>query len=259
MMDISLWQYAAIFILIGFSGLIDSIAGGGGLISIPTYMAIGLPSEFILGTNKCVSSSGTTLAVYRYISNKAILWQTMVFSIIAALIGSAIGANLSRYLSKDTMFIILLFVIPIIFFLQIRQGTVNTAKEELTLGISAFRAAAIGLIVGGYDGLFGPGTGTFLLLAFMAFLNMTTREASANARIVNYASNLSAFVYFLIQGRIFWPIAAVAIAGSICGNWIGSGLVLKNADKVVVPVFRFVLLLLMMKCGYDLYASGLSF
>ncbi len=256
-MDIALWQYAAIFLLIGFAGLIDSIAGGGGLVSVPTYMAVGMPPEFILGTNKCVSSSGTTLAVYRYVSNKAILWHTMVFSIVAALIGSAIGANLSRHLSKDIMFVILLVVIPVIFLLQVRQGRLETAKKTLAPGIAACRAAAIGLVVGGYDGLFGPGTGTFLLLAFMAFLNMTTREASANARIVNYASNLSAFFFFLFQGRIFWPIAAVAIAGSICGNWIGSGLVLKNADKVVVPVFRFVLLLLLVKCGYDLYASGL--
>lgn len=89
----------------------------------------------------------------------------------------------------------------------------------------------------------------------MVFLHMGTREASANARIVNYASNISAFIYFLIQGRIFWPIALVAIAGSICGNWIGSGLVISNADRVVVPVFRFVLLLLLLKCAYDLFLA----
>ncbi len=87
----------------------------------------------------------------------------------------------------------------------------------------------------------------------MAFLNFSAQQASANARIINYSSNISALIYFLVQGgRIFWPIAFVAIAGSICGNWIGSGMVLKNADKIVMPVFRFVLILLLLKCGYDL-------
>ncbi|PIE72751.1 MAG: hypothetical protein CSA20_06120 [Deltaproteobacteria bacterium] len=251
-MDIALWQYVFIFILIGFSGFIDSIAGGGGLISIPAYLAVGLPAEFILGTNKCVSSSGTTLAVFRYIVGKTILWRIVGYSIIAALIGSAIGASLSHYLSKEIMFSLLLVVIPTIFFLQYRQGKKTQVNQNIPRG-AVIRATMIGLFLGGYDGLFGPGTGTFILLAFMAFLNFSAREASANARIVNYASNISACIYFLVQGRIFWPIAFVAIAGSLCGNWLGSGLVLKSADKIVMPVFRLVLILLMLKCGYDLF------
>lgn len=251
-MDISLWQYIAVFFLIGFSGFIDSIAGGGGLVSIPTYLAVGLPAEFILGTNKCVSSSGATLAVFRYIINKTILWKTIIFAIVAALIGSAIGASLSRYLSKELMFALLLIVIPFIFYLQYRQGKKQTKTDEPIPANAALRATLIGLLLGGYDGLFGPGTGTFILLAFMAFLNFSAQQASANARIINYSSNISALIYFLVQGRIFWPIAFVAIAGSICGNWIGSGMVLKNADRIVMPVFRFVLTLLLLKCGYDL-------
>ena len=252
-MEIELWQYVVVFLLIGFAGFIDSIAGGGGLIAVPTYLALGLPAELILGTNKCVSSSGTTFAVFRYIKNRTILWRTVSYAIIAALIGSAIGASLSSYLSRNFIFILLLIVIPVLFYLQSRHMLSQTTKPELTNKQIACRSSMAGFFIGGYDGIFGPGTGTFLLLAFMVFLHMSTREASANARIVNYASNISAFIYFLIQGRIFWPVAIIAIAGSICGNWMGSGLVINNADKVVVPVFRFVLVLLMLKCGYDLF------
>ena len=252
-MEIELWQYATVFLLIGFSGFIDSIAGGGGLISVPTYLALGMPAELILGTNKCVSSTGTTFAVFRYIRNRTILWKTVVYAIVAALVGSAIGASLSTYLSRSIIFILLLAIIPILFILQAKYMRSQVAKPELTQQQIIFRATLSGLLLGGYDGIFGPGTGTFLLLAFMIFLQMNTREASANARIVNYASNVSAFIYFLIQGQIFWPVALVAIAGSICGNWLGSGLVINNAEKVVVPVFRFVLTLLMLKCGYDLF------
>lgn len=252
-MEFELWQYIVVFLLIGFAGFIDSIAGGGGLIAVPTYLALGLPAELILGTNKCVSSSGTTFAVFRYIRSNTILWRTVSYAIIAALIGSAVGASLSSYLSRNLIFILLLIVIPVLFYLQSRHMFLQTTQPELTNKQIAYRSSIAGFFIGGYDGIFGPGTGTFLLLAFMVYLHMTTREASANARIVNYASNLSAFVYFLVQGRIFWPVAIVAIAGSICGNWLGSGLVIKSADKVVVPVFRFVLVLLMLKCGYDLF------
>jgi len=254
-MEIELWQYAVVFLLIGFAGFIDSIAGGGGLISVPTYLALGMPVELILGTNKCVSSSGTTFAVFRYIRSGSILWKTVVFAIIAALIGSAFGASLSSYLSRSTIFALLLAVIPILFYLQARHLGEGGAKTELTQRQVGCRSALAGLVIGGYDGIFGPGTGTFLLLAFMLFLHMSAREASANARIVNYASNVSAFAYFLWHGLIFWPIAFVAIAGAICGNWLGSGLVINNADKVVIPVFRFVLTLLMLKCGYDLFLA----
>jgi uncharacterized membrane protein YfcA len=254
-MEFEIWQYAVVFLLVGFAGFIDSIAGGGGLIAVPTYLALGLPAEMILGTNKCVSSAGTTFAVFRYIKNRTIIWQTVIYAIIAALIGSGIGASFASYLSRNLIFTLLLVVIPILFYLQSRHMLAQSTAVELTRRQIALRAIMAGFFIGGYDGIFGPGTGTFLLLAFMVFLHMNTREASANARIVNYASNLSAFVYFLIQGRIFWPIALIAIVASICGNWIGSGLVIRNADKVVVPVFRFVLALLMLKCGYDLFLA----
>jgi uncharacterized membrane protein YfcA len=254
-MEIELWQYAVVFLLIGFAGFIDSIAGGGGLISVPTYLALGMPVELILGTNKCVSSSGTTFAVFRYIRSGSILWKTVIFAIVAALIGSAFGASLSSYLSRSIIFALLLTVIPILFYLQARHMGECGVKAELTQRQIACRSALAGFVIGGYDGIFGPGTGTFLLLAFMLFLHMSAREASANARIVNYASNVSAFAYFLWYGLIFWPIAFVAIAGAICGNWLGSGLVISNADKVVIPVFRFVLTLLMLKCGYDLFLA----
>ena len=254
-MEIELWQYFAVFLLIGFAGFIDSIAGGGGLISVPTYLALGMPVELILGTNKCVSSSGTSFAVFRYIKSGSILWKTVIYAIVAALFGSAIGASLSSYLSRSTIFTLLLVVIPILFYLQARHMGEQADQSELTQHQIAARATLAGFFIGGYDGIFGPGTGTFLLLAFMLFLHMSTREASANARIVNYASNVSAFAYFLYHGLIFWPIALIAIAGAICGNWLGSGLVINNADKVVIPVFRFVLTLLMLKCGYDLFLS----
>ncbi len=101
------------------------------------------------------------------------------------------------------VFTLLLVIIPILFYLQARHMGMQRIKAELTRQQIASRSTLAGFFIGGYDGLFGPGTGTFLLLVFMLFLHMSTKEASANARIVNYASNVSAFIYFLYQGRIF--------------------------------------------------------
>ncbi len=213
-MEMEIWQYFAVFVLIGFAGFIDSIAGGGGLISVPTYLALGVPTELILGTNKCVSSSGTSFAVFRYIKSGSILWKTVAYAIVAALVGSAIGASFSTYLSRSTLFTLLLFVIPILFYLQAKHmGEQRTSIEALTSQQIAFRATLAGFFIGGYDGIFGPGTGTFLLLAFILYLQMNTREASANARIVNYASNVSAFIYCsitLVKTMDFSPRLSVA-------------------------------------------------
>ncbi len=251
-MEIELWQYGAVFILIAFAGFIDAIAGGGGLITIPTYLALGVPTPLILGTNKCVSSCGTSFAVFRYIRSGAIMWRTVTCAIIAALVGSAAGAACSSYLSRSDIFALLLAVVPLLFYLQSRHMSISTAPAQLSTAQTLVRSTLAGLVIGAYDGIFGPGTGTFLLLAFMLFLHMDSRAASANARIVNYAANVSAFAWFLWHGLIFWPIAAVAICAAICGNWLGSGMVINNADRVVVPVYRLVLLLLLLKCGYDL-------
>ncbi len=157
-MEFAIWHYLLLFVLIGFAGFIDSIAGGGGLISVPTYLALGLPADLLLGTNKCVSSTGTTIAVFRYVRNRTILWKTVGYAIVAALIGSAIGASLSRFLSRESLFIILLVVIPLLFFLQNRHMVAADRLETLTATQIGLRSTLAGLIIGGYDGIFGPGT-----------------------------------------------------------------------------------------------------
>lgn len=254
-MELSLFEYGLMFVLIAFAGFVDSIAGGGGLITIPTYLALGVPADLVLGTNKTVSTTGTTIAVLRFIKNKAIHWKLMASAIALSMLGSYCGAHLSQFLSRSTMTGILIVIIPVILILQksihkraIASSGVGELNRDLVL-----KAGAIGLVIGGYDGLFGPGTGTFLLIAFVYFLNMDYKQASANGRIINYISNLSAFAVFLWQGRIYWPVAGVAIVAAMLGNYLGSGFVIRNAEKVVRPVFQVVLIALLAKCVYDLF------
>ena len=254
-MHLTLWQYLILAVLVGFAGFVDAIAGGGGLITVPAYLAIGLPTNLVLGTNKCVSTIGTSLAVIRYIRGKTVIWRLAACGIVTALIGSFLGARLSAYLSKTYMLAILIILVPAILYLQYRQRSLpahdGVDSAAITRSMMAW-TALISLVIGAYDGLFGPGTGTFLLVAFLVILEMNSLQAAANARIVNFASNIAAFVYFMVYGGIDWGVAGIGIAASLCGNWLGSGLALRKTKGVIFPMFRFVLVLLLLKCGYDI-------
>jgi uncharacterized membrane protein YfcA len=259
-MEFTFWQYLVMALLVGFAGFIDAIAGGGGLITVPTYLVIGLPTPFVLGTNKCVSTIGTTFAVIRYIRSGTILWRLAVYTIAAALVGSWIGAGLSAYLSKTAIILLLIILVPVIFYLQYRQRNTLAGDQVLTPaaidGKLIMQAFFISFVIGGYDGLFGPGTGTFLLIAFLLVLKMSPIQAAANARIVNYASNLAAFFYFILHGAINWHLALIGIAASLTGNWLGSGYAIRKEKDAIFPIFRLVLILLLLKCGYDIYTMG---
>lgn len=255
-MDISVYEYIGLFLLIGFAGFVDSIAGGGGLLTIPAYIAIGLPEHLILGTNKLVSTTGTTIAIGRFIKQKAIHWKLMSLAIAFSMIGAFLGARLSVYLTKEMMLIALMIVVPLILILQRKldeKGRGSGLGEQNH--VSILKAGLIGLVIGTYDGLFGPGTGTFLIIGFVLFLHMNYKQASANARMINYISNISALIFFMGEGRIYWPVALVALCGAVIGNYLGSGLVLKHAEKIVGPVFRLILIGLLIKCAFDLYSQ----
>jgi hypothetical protein len=154
------------------------------------------------------------------------------------------------------MLIILIAIVPAVFYIQYRFRSLprNPSLKSQSLSKELIiKASIISFVIGGYDGLFGPGTGTFLLAAFLVALQMESLEAAANARVVNYASNLAAFGYFAFHGAIHWHLAALCATSSLIGNWIGSGFAINKGDSGILPVFRFVLGLLLAKCAYDLF------
>lgn len=257
-MDLSLIQYLFLFIMVALAGFIDSMVGGGGLITIPTYLAIGVPAEFILGTNKCVSTTGGTMAVARFIKNKAIDFRLLKFGIIFGLVGSVAGATLSKYLANHIMIYMLLIISPIVLYLNYKRSKIAKIKQlsDLSTNQIIIRTSLIGLIIGGYDGFFGPGTGIFLIFSFIYFLHFDIVKASPNARIINYSSNFAAFIYFIFKGVILWKVAVVAILGSITGNYLGSGQVIKGNTKVVSAIFNIVLISLLAKSIYDVFLKN---
>ncbi len=241
--------------LVFLAGLIDSVAGGGGLISLPAYLAAGLPPHAALACNKFSSCCGTFVSCYRYIKNKKADVKAAAVSIVGALIGSAAGAQAVLHVDATILKYLLLAVIPLIAVVVLVKK--DFGRESKVSGLSAktvfVLCAVIGLGLGFYDGFFGPGTGTFLILAFTAIMGFDIVTASGNAKLVNQASNLASLIVFLLHGDVIFMMAIPAALCNIAGNFIGSGLALKNGAKIIRPMFVVALTLLVMYIAKDLF------
>lgn len=236
------------------AGLVDSIAGGGGLISLPAYVFAGLPMHFALGTNKLSSTFGTFFSAARFVKNKQVHLKSAIASVIGALMGSRIGALAALALSDIYLKYCLIILLPVIavFILTRRDFGENTWAENLSMTKIVVLSLVSGFVIGAYDGFFGPGTGTFLILIYTSLIGFNLITASGNAKMVNLASNVSALFTFIQNGTVYFWVGLPAAIFGIIGNWIGSGLAIKKGAKVIKPVFIGVLILLFVKIGMDL-------
>lgn len=236
------------------AGFIDSIAGGGGLISLPAYLFIGLPSHMALGTNKLSSSFGTLIATLRYAKNGQVHYKSALTAALAALVGSYAGAQLAMAFDEKFLKLLLVFLLPAIAFLVLTRKKFGEESKvsDLSNKKVIILSAATGLILGAYDGFFGPGTGTMLILAFTGIIGFNLATASGNTKIVNLASNIAAVTAFITGGSVVFAIGIPAAVCGMLGNWLGSGLAIKNGAKVIRPVFIGVVALLFGKVLWDL-------
>ena len=236
------------------TGLVDSIGGGGGLISLPAYLFAGLPVHAAIATNKLSSACGTALTTIRFIRNGMVNILIAVPSVICAFAGSTMGAWASLRMSEKALKYILFAVLPIAaFFVLNRQLFSDKDSGEVKAdGRTVAVAMVSALIIGFYDGFYGPGTGTFLIIAFTVFAGMGAAGANAHAKVINLTTNLSSLFVFWRSGQVIFPLG---IAGAVCcmaGNYVGSGLVLTKGSKIVRPVILAVLAMLLVKIITDL-------
>ncbi|GHU67285.1 UPF0721 transmembrane protein [Clostridia bacterium] len=235
------------------AGFIDSIAGGGGLISLPAYyLALGsdggVLARLSAGTNKLSASVGAIAAVVRYARSGDIAWVPALTATAGALPGAFLGAQALKAIPEALALKIMLFVLPVVcVILLCRRGEF---QRKITPGVWRFPAyAAIGLTVGFYDGMIGPGTGTFLILLFSGVTGMTPIIASGSAKVVNFASGLSSLFAFMIGGYVDWWLGLAAAAFSVAGNLLGAGLAIKRGAKVIQAVLAVVLALILVTLG----------
>ncbi len=237
--------------IIFFGAFVDAIAGGGGLITLTAYVAVGLPAQSALGTNKFTSSLGTTIASAQYISKRAVSWTVAAVAIPASFIGSAIGSGLAERWAGDYLAYLLVILVPAIAVFMLLNPDFGSAKirsRSTVLTISFL----LSLLIGCYDGFFGPGTGMLLTLVFSSLVGLELLEASGTARLVNLSSNVAALVLFLHHRSVVFSIAIPCAVASIIGGWAGSRLALQVGKRLVKPIMLFVLLLLLAKVIIDL-------
>lgn len=240
--------------LVFLGGLIDAVAGGGGLITLPAYLLAGLPPHMASATNKCGNVFGTLLSTARFLKHGDIHVPTAVMGALGALVGAWLGAKLNMLVSEQVLYYLMLIVVPVmaVFLLFKRDFGTEDRSGELGSGKLLVLSALIGLGVGLYDGFFGPGAGTFLMLAFSGLCKFDLLKASGNTKAANSASNLASLVTFALAGKVMWSVGIPAAVCGIMGNYVGSGMALKKGAKIIRPMFIVVLTLLLLRLVTDL-------
>ncbi len=241
--------------LVFLAGFVDSVAGGGGIISLPAYLMAGLPAKVAAGTNKVVNGCGTLTATVKYFRNGKVRLRPAVVAAIAALLGSVLGAYIAAKIPETVLKTIMLVALPCVaVFLVVKRdfGQNETPAAPVSPKREVVVSALIGLGIGCYDGLVGPGTGTFMILCFTAFLSMDLLTASGCSKAANLASNVGSAVVWILQAHVLWKLAAPAIACNVLGAWLGSRYAIRGGSKKIRGMMFVVLGLLFAKMLYEL-------
>lgn len=241
--------------LVFLAGFVDSVAGGGGIISLPAYLMAGLPAHLAAGTNKVVNGCGALTATIKYFRSGKVRLRPAAVAAACALAGSAAGTQMASMIPEAALKTIMLVALPCVaIFLIVRRdfGKDDAPAPEIEPKREILVSALIGLFIGCYDGLIGPGTGTFMILCFTAFLSMDLLTASGCSKAANLASNIGSATVWIVHGSVFWKLAVPAIACNILGAFLGSRYAIRGGSKKIRSVMFVVLGLLFLKMLYDL-------
>lgn len=249
-----LYLYPILFLAALIAGTVDSIAGGGGLITLPVLLGFGVPPHIALGTNKFQSSFGSFTASAHYVHKGGVVLRTAVTGIIFTLLGTILGAWLVQQLDASLLNNIIPVLLAAIIVYTFIKPDLGVANQEPKLEANTFYFI-FGLIFGFYDGFFGPGVGSFWAFAFVAFLGYDLQKATGYTKVMNFTSNIVSVILFAIGGNIYYTAGIVMAAGQIIGARIGSGLVIKRGAKFVKPVFITIVVLTMVKLLYSSFFS----
>lgn len=228
--------YIILFAVSLAAGFIDAMAGGGGLITLPALLAAGLPPQMALGTNKFQSSFGSFSASFHFIRKGHADWRTARTGIIFTFIGATAGAMLVSMLPAGILNKIIPFLLLIIIVYFIFSPDLGKLDEKPKIPHMHFFMPA-GIVLGFYDGFFGPGTGSFWAVALMMICGYNMVKATAYTKIMNFTSNIASLIVFLIKGQVVFKLGIVMAAGQFAGARLGSSMVIRKGNKIIRPVF----------------------
>ena len=246
------WQMFAIICPLCFlAGFVDSVAGGGGLISLPAYYLAGLSPVVAAGTNKLSACIGTVAASGRFLAGHRVDVRVALLAALGAFPGSWLGAVLLQTIPEQTVRVMMIAAIPLVAAVVLRRKKDMVGK---VLAPGRWRLPAgfgIGLLVGFYDGLVGPGTGTFLILLFTMILGLDAVLASGTAKLVNLTSNLAALIPLMLAGKVIFGLGIPAAVCAVAGNLLGASMTLKTGVGFIRWMMLVVLALLLAKMVAD--------
>ena len=245
--DISLITFLIVCPLTFLGGFVDAVAGGGGLISLPAYMIAGLPVHNAIATNKLSSGMGTSVATFRLARLGYIPWRKAALCIVMAIIGSSSGAKLALMVDADLFKKLMLVIIPLTAIYVMRNKNMDEPKEPLGNTQTVIRACAIALLIGVYDGFYGPGTGTFLILLLSGFARISLKESNGIAKSINLTTNLSSLAVYLMNGKVIILLGLAGGLFGIAGNYIGVTFFKNKGAKAVRPLMIAVLVIFFVK------------
>jgi uncharacterized membrane protein YfcA len=245
-----------ILVLAAFcAGAVDAIGGGGGLLIVPALLAVGLPPHLALGTNKAQSCFGSFAAAIRYARAGLVDRDTARVTFPMAFLGAAIGTSSVLVIRPDVLrpLVLLLLIAAALLVTIVRP---NSRGEPRGKQRRAWLAAGlVALVIGTYDGFFGPGAGTFYIAGFVVFLRLSMAGASADAKIANFASNVAAAAIFAERGVVVWSIALPMAGAQLVGGFLGAHIAVRRGDRLIRAVVLAVVLALVVKIGRDLYVG----
>jgi uncharacterized protein len=235
------------------SGFVDAIAGGGGLIMMPTMLWAGLPPHLALGTNKVQSLAGTSTAFRNYLRGGKVDWRANLPSAVVAFAGAALGSAVVQLIKPESLQLIvpLLLLAAAAYVIFSPRMTDEDAHERL----SQKGYAPVGGSIGFYDGFFGPGAGSFFVTSLVALRGLGLTRATGTTKLLNAASNLGSLVVFIAGGKVLWLLGLCLAAGAITGNWLGSKFALKHGARLIRPLLIVTSLALTGRLIYGFFSS----
>lgn len=237
------------------AGLLDSMAGGGGLVSLPATLLVGIPPHLALGTGKFMAAIGTSASFLTYARSGVMVWRVVAIGVGFSFIGSIAGSETALHLDNAVLGKVILFLLPVaaaLTFVPVRGTGREKTPGKLVLYVLT---PVICTLIGFYDGFFGPGTGSFMLLALHFFLGLHLVAASGTAKAFNLASNISGLAVFFINGKIYYYAAVPMAIANVAGNVLGSRLALKRGPALIRRMLLISLALLFASLIWRYYAE----
>jgi uncharacterized membrane protein YfcA len=239
-----------------FAGFVDAVAGGGGLIQVPTLL-VALPAESpatVFGTNKVASIFGTANAAIRYARRIALPWRIALPAAAAAFLFSFVGAAAVAWMPKQVVRPLVLGLLVLVLVYTIIKPQFGVAAGTPLAAVTERRAAMlVGAVLGFYDGFFGPGAGSFMIFAFVHWFRLDFLHASSAAKVVNLSTNAAALAYFAPSGYVLWAVGLGMAVFNIVGALLGARLALRHGSGFVRWVFIVVAAALIVRLGYDTF------